>query len=266
MSAFQKSVTPIRSRRRDCFRFLSSALLVAAFLFGGRSAIAQETCSDLTALRLPDVRIVEAAVIEPGEQGNEVGEAPHCRVEGVIGREIRFELLLPETWNGRFAMGGGGGFVGSIQNAARWSVHSGYATVGTDTGHEGGGTDASWALHHPERQINFGHLAVHRTAETAESDHPRSLRVGHRLFVLPRVFAGRRTGSHGSTAVSGRFRRDIVRRPGLRLDRHYGGRVAEYAETLSRSFPNRYAAPVAGPPLLSGKGRAGRMRCARRRA
>ncbi len=64
---------------------------------------------------------------------------------------------------------GGGGFVGSIQNAARWSVHSEYATVGTDTRHEGGGTDASWALNHPERQINFGHLAVHRTAETAKA-------------------------------------------------------------------------------------------------
>ena len=169
MSAFPKSVSPIYSLRRGYFRFLSSALLVAASLFGGRSATAQETCSDLATLRLPDVRIVEAAVIEPGGQGNETGDAPHCRVEGVIGREIRFELLLPETWNGRFAMGGGGGFVGSIQNAARWSVHSGYATVGTDTGHEGGGTDASWALHHPERQINFGHLAVHRTAETAKA-------------------------------------------------------------------------------------------------
>ncbi len=169
MSSFPRSISPIRSPRRGYCRLLTAMLLVAACLFGGRSASAQEMCSDLAALRLPDVRIVEAAVIEPGGKGNESGEAPHCRVEGVIGREIRFELLLPETWNGRFAMGGGGGFVGSIQNAARWSVHFGYATVGTDTGHEGGGTDASWALNHPERQINFGHLAVHRTAETAKA-------------------------------------------------------------------------------------------------
>ena len=168
MSSFPRSVSPIRSPRRGYCRLLTATLLVSACLFGGRSATAQDKCSDLAALRLPDVRIVEAAVVEPGEQGNESGEAPHCRVEGVIGRETHFELLLPETWNGRFAMGGGGGFVGSIQNAARWSVHFGYATVGTDTGHKGPGTDASWALNQPERQINFGHLAVHRTAETPQ--------------------------------------------------------------------------------------------------
>jgi len=35
-----------------------------------------------------------------------------------------------------FVMGGGGGFVGTVQNGARDSVNRGYATVGTDTGHQ----------------------------------------------------------------------------------------------------------------------------------
>ena len=52
-------------------------------------------------------------------------------------------------------------------NQAAWTVNLGYATVGTDTGHEGPG--AGWALNHPERQVNFGHLAVHRTAEVAKA-------------------------------------------------------------------------------------------------
>ena len=48
-------------------------------------------------------------------------------------------------------------------------MNDGYATVGTDTGHQGGGTDASWAYNNLERQINFGYLAVHRTAEVAKA-------------------------------------------------------------------------------------------------
>ena len=48
-------------------------------------------------------------------------------------------------------MGGGGGFVGSIQNIARSSVDKGYATVGTDTGHKGHGVKADWALNNMER-------------------------------------------------------------------------------------------------------------------
>ena len=91
-------------------------------------------------------------------------------VNGVIGGSIRFELLLPEAWNGRFAMGGGGGFVGKVQNQVRYSANAGFATVGTDTGHQGSsGQAAGWALDNLEAQVNFGHLAVHRTAEVAKA-------------------------------------------------------------------------------------------------
>ena len=122
------------------------------------------TCEELLDLRLPDVRI-DSAVTVREEQSS--GSKSFCSVWGVIGAEIRFELLLPAKWNKRFVMGGGGGFVGYMMNRARNSVYDGYATVGTDTGHEG--TDAKWALNNVERQLNFGHLAVHRTAETAKA-------------------------------------------------------------------------------------------------
>jgi Tannase and feruloyl esterase len=87
----------------------------------------------------------------------------------VIGTEIRFSLLLPDTWNGNFMMGGGGAFVGSLDNQASATVNAGYATVGTDTGHQGDFFEARWALNNLERQVNFGYIAVHRTAETAEA-------------------------------------------------------------------------------------------------
>lgn len=127
------------------------------------------TIEDLRTLRLPDVVVESAATITPDRQKNP-NAANYVEVKGVIGGHIRFELLLPETWNGSFVMGGGGGFVGSVQNAARDSVNRGYATVGTDTGHEWQpGYMANWAFDNVEAQLNFGYLAVHRTAEVAKA-------------------------------------------------------------------------------------------------
>ncbi len=126
-----------------------------------------DECTQLTALKLPDVKVTEAVAVPAATTG--AVRAAHCRVNGVVGREIRFSLLLPVEWNHKFMMGGGGGFVGGIDNQARVSVNAGYATVGTDTGHQGSVTTASWALNDLERQLNFGHLAVHRVAEVSKA-------------------------------------------------------------------------------------------------
>ena len=100
----------------------------------------------------------------------ETAPVPHCKVAGVIGAETNLELLLPDDWNGKFVMGGGGGFVGSVVNTALAyrPLQKGYATVGTDTGHQAHSLDASWALNNTERVANFGHKAVHRTSVTAK--------------------------------------------------------------------------------------------------
>ena len=135
-------------------------ILIHSLLFGRMSDNPMQTpclpCEELTNLELPDIAITQASLEEE--------PVAHCKVVGRIGSEINFELLLPQDWNGRFAMGGGGGFVGSIQNIANKSISKGYATAGTDTGHQGNGIRADWALNNMERQVNFGHLAVHRTA------------------------------------------------------------------------------------------------------
>src|SRR3954470_13735872 len=106
-------------------------------------------CSHLVMLKLPDVKVTDATSVPAATTG--AIRAAHCRVNGVIGGDIKFQLLLPDDWNRKFMMGGGGGFVGGIQNQAATSINAGYATVGTDTGHTGGITDAKWALGHPER-------------------------------------------------------------------------------------------------------------------
>lgn len=161
---------PIGTSRGVLHRFV---FLVLAGLSGVAVVSAQSTNHSTVALlrqvRLPDVTLesVRSVVPDPQKQPHAV---EHVEVKGVIGGSIRFELLLPTAWNGRFVMGGGGGFVGSIQNAARDSVNRGYATVGTDTGHEWEpGYMAGWALDNLEAQVNFGYLAVHRTAEVAKA-------------------------------------------------------------------------------------------------
>lgn len=127
------------------------------------TAQAGSACTVESLPKLPDVRIASVT--------NQTEPVPHCKVAGVIGTETNFELLLPDNWNGKFVMGGGGGFVGSVMNTSLTlgSLQAGYATVGTDTGHQGHPLDASWAYNNLERLVSFGHQAVHRTAVTAKA-------------------------------------------------------------------------------------------------
>src|SRR5436190_13501820 len=130
------------------------------------------SCESLLQLVVPNARITEAAVV-PTSPANSGIRVPHCRVSGIIDAEIHFAELLPDEWNGRFFAGGQGGFAGTVSNGAQASVNLGYATVGTDTGHTSATPatvpDASWALGHPDRIENYGHRAIHRTAEVAKA-------------------------------------------------------------------------------------------------
>jgi len=153
--------------------FMKANILLGLVLVSGANAFAQSTnhmgVEELRQVRLPDVVLDSVTPVAPDRQKNP-GAAAYLQVKGAIGGTIRFELLLPEAWNGRFVMGGGGGFVGTVQNMARGTVDKGYATVGTDTGHEyEPGYLAPWALDNVEAQLNFGYLAVHRTAEVAKA-------------------------------------------------------------------------------------------------
>ena len=127
-------------------------------------------CTGLRNLRLADVRLTEVADVPDSLEHGDNVRAPHCRVSGIIGRSTAFTAMLPKQWNKRMLMGGNGGYAGTINRSILANATAGYLTVSTNTGHErspGGG--ARWALNDPERQVDFGYLAVHRTAETAKS-------------------------------------------------------------------------------------------------
>jgi len=150
---------------------LAVAIVMSGSWYGGDPlAFAQagpDRCAAVPKFQWPDVRITDTWAVPESAAGRI--RAAHCRVEGTIGTEIRFAVLLPHQWNGKFFMGGGGGFAGAVENSAEETLNVGFATAGTDTGHEGDGMSARWALNSPERQANFGHLAVHRTAEVSKA-------------------------------------------------------------------------------------------------
>ncbi len=136
-----------------------------------------ERIRTLEALRLPDVQILSAVhhVASKGQVDADLDvrreiNVAHVVVHGAIGGKIQFEVLLPDEWNARFVMGGGGGFVGRVQNQARYSINRGFATAGTDTGHQAvRAAGARWALNDVEAKLNFAHLAIHRTTEVAKA-------------------------------------------------------------------------------------------------
>ena len=138
-------------------------------------AAAQRPCETLRSLALPNVSITLASAVPAGQFTPPGASAPikvpaFCRVGGVITPEVRFEVWMPLEWNRKLLTVGNGGLAGSINyRQMAEPLERGYATGSTDTGHEGTGNDATWALGHMERVIEFAHRAIHVTAETEKA-------------------------------------------------------------------------------------------------
>jgi len=145
-------------------------------------AQAASPCESLKSTQLSNTTITASDLIAAGAFGGPAGGSADyktlpafCRVQGVIApstdSHIEFEVWMPATgWNGKYQGVGNGGFAGAIthsQLAAALSV--GYATASTDTGHKAGGTDAQWALGHPEKIVDYGYRAIHETADKAKT-------------------------------------------------------------------------------------------------
>lgn len=71
-------------------------------------------------------------------------------------------------WNGKFQAVGNGGWAGTISYGALASaLQEGYATTSTDTGHAA--ANASFAIGHPGKVIDFAYRAVHEMAVKAKA-------------------------------------------------------------------------------------------------
>ena len=76
--------------------------------------------------------------------------------------EIGIEVWMPlNGWNARFFGTGNGGFGGALDYSQMANaLLYGYAAAGTDAGHAATAeTDASFALGHPQKIIDFGYRA-----------------------------------------------------------------------------------------------------------
>lgn len=156
-------------------------------------------CESLAGLKIPSARIVRTGLTSGDAQvdsatwhtGNPLTVAergatpaatitpaapPHCRVMGRIApvdpkaEPIQFQVNLPAQWNGRSVQFGGGGFNGvlitglALVPGQRYDTAAplakGFATVGTDSGHQTkpGQPPMAFALN-DEMLVNFAHAA-----------------------------------------------------------------------------------------------------------
>jgi feruloyl esterase len=141
-----------------------------------KDRVAQEECATLAAEIANDTqrkdRVGKATLMSATWTPASTTLPAHCLVLGHVTtgdkregfNHVNIEVRLPESWNGKFYMGGNGGFAGSFQGNLSVPLGRGYATARTDTGHQGSAIDASWAQDNPTKVIDFGYRAVHETA------------------------------------------------------------------------------------------------------
>ncbi len=150
-------------------RFLPNpawAVLAAALSL---PAIAAPPACDAT---LPGKLVVPAETTLTGAAVKATAGVSYCEVTGVIGPApsvIRFAVGLPlANWNGRFLMGGDGGFDGSVALPLN-RVAQGYAAANSDSGHTTpAANDASWAYNNRTAEVDYGYRAAEVTTRAAK--------------------------------------------------------------------------------------------------
>jgi hypothetical protein len=171
----------------------AGAMLMAFGTHGQVAPSGTHSCEGLAQLELIGAKILSAQTVAAGAFTPPANMTPwmmgdpsfykmlpaFCRVvvEATPSPDssIKIEVWMPgneqngASWNGKLQGQGNGGFAGEIgYRQLGAAVYQGYATVGTDTGHAGVGTDASWALGHPEKVTDFGYRGIHEMTRVAK--------------------------------------------------------------------------------------------------
>jgi len=134
----------------------------------------EQHCEEIARLNLPRIAIRSATVVQAGPfrlpnagpNATPFNVPEFCRVVAVVRPELDFEIWLPEKWNRKYQAVGNGGLAGTFPfNAMVDPLERGYAISSTNTGHvNANGGDATWALGHMDRVINYGQRGVHEMA------------------------------------------------------------------------------------------------------
>lgn len=156
---------------------MTNRIALLGILASAQTLFAQSPCEKLTNVKLTKAEIVTVsyAAAGPFSAGGPTAptiDVPDRCIVKIVARpttdsEIKIEVWLPvSTWNGRYMQTGNGGWAGAIPlTLLANGIHRGYATAGTNGGHDAGGPNgpAGWAIGHPEKLIDFGHRALHET-------------------------------------------------------------------------------------------------------
>ncbi len=188
---------------------------------------APPTCEELVSLTMQDISITSAARDTAGGI---------CRVKAiarpVADSEIHVEVWLPPaaTWNGKLLGTGNGGYSGSMSLPTMESaVKTGYAAVGSDTGHPGG--DLKFGIGHPEKIADWGYRAIHVMTEVAKL----TVRNYYGRFPGKAYFTGCSTGGQQALTEAQRYPADydgiIAGDPGNNRVRLNAGFLWSWLET-----------------------------------
>lgn len=146
----------------------------------------QNACEALASLKVPNASVTLATTVAAGSfngppapfTGKDISSLykilpAFCRVaitaKPTADSEIKSEVWLPlQGWNGKLHGIGNGGFAGLIDYLSLAdALRNGYVAAATDAGHVG--TDAAWALGHPEKVADFGHRGIHEMTRVAKA-------------------------------------------------------------------------------------------------
>jgi feruloyl esterase len=150
---------------------------------GAKPGNSSAACAGLIAMRIEHTSISSAATANADMKIGPYGPQPaHCVVEGEIDKHTgadgaeygdRFQLRMPEQWNGRFLFQGGGGLDGTLSpavggSAAGTALSRGYAVVSTDGGHQAKSPmDGSFGAD-PEARADFQYRSTDLVAGVAK--------------------------------------------------------------------------------------------------
>jgi feruloyl esterase len=230
-------------------------LVALIALTGGGQATPVAPRCDLTTLgkiAIEGATVTAATAVPAGNftagAGAPIAGMPaFCRVEGsatpAAGSLVKFEVWIPESWNGKIVATGNGGYsnVPSYRDMA-YALGQGYAAVGGDTGHQTSTPeDLLWGVGHPERIEDWGSRSIHAIIGPAK----RIAEAVHASAPTRAYYYGCSTGGHQGYAEIQRYPQDfagvIAGAPGNNRIRLNAGFLWRF---LSNHRPGDNATPI----------------------
>ena len=218
--------------------------LLTLFLFAPHLALAQtpSTCARIAGLKVPASAIglptrgvvitsaqpIAAAGAGNGGYGRPGAHGRYCRVSGEIApidpaaQNIKFDIALPDSWNSKAVMLGGGGFDGVVSNvegnflnspdAAPTPLARGYAVFGGDSGHQASPGSGGPAIGR-EDGVFFGNDEEYRNyiGDALKKTHDAAMVVIQAYYgrsPAKAYFLGGSKGGGEALTVAGRWPRD----------------------------------------------------------